>query len=639
MDKPSVDNLRARLRELGYLEAGVDRFVVGPVGQAGGYLSLAWRSSVRIGLLAALLLGPSSAAMLGVWAPGLVTGARDGVVLALYLALLFGVAAALVAFLATIVLGSLSASGATRSSHARLLAHGAGALVTVVCLTYLVFWWRAVAPVWLTVMRWMVWWTVPVLVVAAAISLLLGHAVTVSSLALIARRSAVTDPSLRLRARSWTVRIGALALLFGAAMALLFFATRGDEARLRRNAVLMVLPPSVHVTVLALDGLDPQFVERIAPSGRTPRLARLLGGARADLPPSDAPDPARTWNSLATGQPAGVHGISGIETRRVSGLEGTVATPRSGLAAAIGVATDLVRLTRPVLTSGLQRRSKTFWEIAAELGIRTAVVNWWASWPAPPGPGIVLSDRASLRLERGGALDAEIAPSSLYPTLRQAWPALRDEARRRVLAAFANEDEAVAPTLRRAGEQDAVQVALAARVGAPASDLFAIYLPGLDIVQHELLGPGGGSGLPASALVVRVEALERYYAFLDQLIAPLVDAPDAARIVVLVGDPGRSSNRNGGVLAITGEAARPGARLSASRADLMPTLLYVLGIPTSRELPGRVLTALFTDSFTRSHSVRVIDSFGPRVVAPRPANATPLDQEMLDRLRSLGYVR
>ena len=56
---------------------------------------------------------------------------------------------------------------------------------------------------------------------------------------------------------------------------------------------------------------------------------------------------------------------------------------------------------------------KTLWEVAANAGLRTAVVNWWATWSAPPGAGIVVSDRAALRLERGGPLNAEIAPAEI----------------------------------------------------------------------------------------------------------------------------------------------------------------------------------------------------------------------------------
>ena len=94
----------------------------------------------------------------------------------------------------------------------------------------------------------------------------------------------------------------------------------------------------------------------------------------------------------------------------------------------------MLRLTRPSTASGAELRSKTMWEVAADAGLRAAVVNWWATWPASAAganPPIVLSDRATLRLERGGALDGEIAPAALYERLRGEWPAIRARGARR----------------------------------------------------------------------------------------------------------------------------------------------------------------------------------------------------------------
>ena len=61
---PDVDDLRVRLRELGYLDAGVNRFVLGPVRRGRSPFASAWRSSLRIGVLAGLLA-------LVTWIPGL----------------------------------------------------------------------------------------------------------------------------------------------------------------------------------------------------------------------------------------------------------------------------------------------------------------------------------------------------------------------------------------------------------------------------------------------------------------------------------------------------------------------------------------------------------------------------------------
>jgi hypothetical protein len=643
--RPSVDDLRARLRDLGYLDAGVDRFVLGPVRVGQNLPGLAWRASVRIGLLAALLLGPSAAIALGVRLPGLVTGIRDAAVLALYLGALFGIGTTVLAFAATLLLGFLASRARGDAAIQRTgprLARSAGLVVTVASLGYLVSWWRAVNPagtVWLVA-----GWTWPVLALSTAISMLLGHATMMAVLAAAARRTHEVSPSFKLPSHAWLSRLRLAGLVFAAGAVLLFVSTRHDRPMpapgpARPAARGAIAPTGVRLTVLAVDGLDLPFLERLAAAGRVPRLARLLSGARLVIPASDAPDPARTWTSLATGQAASVHGVTGIEARSVSGMDGTVPASATGLAGALAAATDLVRLTRPAVTTGLQRRSKTFWEVASDFGLRTAVVNWWASWPAPPDAGIVLTDRATLRLERGGVLDAELAPPSIYDALRPAWPALRDAARRSVLEAFRGAEGEEAVVMRRAAEQDALACALAARVFTTETDLCAVYLPGLDIAQHNLLGPSGGGGLPASALAARLEALERYYEYLDAAVAALLDQAPAVRAFALVADPGRAAARGPGLLALTGGPAEPGVRLDGTGADIAPTILYVLGVPVSRELPGTVREGLARETFRSRYPVQRVDAYAPRIVAPRPPAANPLDRDMLDRLRSLGYIR
>lgn len=639
-DKRSVDDLRARLRDLGYLDAGVDRFVLGGVRSRGSLLSVAVRSSLRIGLLAALLLGPSTALALAARLPGLATGVRDGLVLALYLAVLFGAAVTVAALVAALLLGTM----ASRTGRARLvprahvLSGAAAVIVAGACLVYLVFWWRTVGPVGAS--SWGTAWTWAVLAIAAGVSLLLGRAVRLTTLALVAHESAEAPAGLRQGPRSRWLTLGLGVGAFAAAAALLFIVTpRGDVAARAGVPLMKPVSTGVDITVIAIDGVDTAFLDRLVQAGRVPTLRRLTTGARATLPASDAPDPARTWTSLATGQPAAVHGVSGIEARRVAGTEGTVATGAGGLVGMLAAATDLVRLTRPVLTTSEQRRSKTFWEVAAEHGLPTVVVNWWATWPVPATAGIVLSDRATLRLEVGGEQDAEIAPPPLYPTLRGEWPALRAAARQRVAAAFGAEaGDPISTTLRRAGEQDTLAAELTTRVTTGTPALRTVYLPGLDIAQHELVATAG-SGLPASALASRVEALGRYYDYLDSVLASLLGGGGGDHLVLLVTDPGRSASGSSGILSVSGEGARAGVRIEAARRDVMPTILYAAGLPISRELPGRPRTELFADAFTARVPLRHVQTYGPRLVTPRPPHAAPLDQEMLDRLRSLGYVR
>ncbi len=174
--------------------------------------------------------------------------------------------------------GSPRGRAATRPSSGRgpRLARLAGAIVAVACLAYLVLWWRTVNP------AGTVWragaWTWPVLALSTAISMLLGHAVTVSTLAVWPRAAPTpARPSLRLpsplvaahrrhrRARVPWRRDDAVS----------HHARRGT----RRRAPRRRLPPcqtGVRLTVVAVDGLDLAFLERLVGTGPNADASRRL---------------------------------------------------------------------------------------------------------------------------------------------------------------------------------------------------------------------------------------------------------------------------------------------------------------------------------------------------------------------------
>jgi hypothetical protein len=305
----------------------------------------------------------------------------------------------------------------------------------------------------------------------------------------------------------------------------------------------------------------------------------------------------------------------------------------------IGGATDLLRLTRPAVVTRGERHAKTFWEVATDAGLRTTVVNWWASWPAPDTGGTILTDRAVLRLERGGALDAEIAPPSLYPALRELWPSLRARARSVASEAFADvHADEIRAVLERSAELDMSMLALAAALpGAPA-DLTAVYLPGLDIAQHALFSRDGDAALSPSAAASRLDAVRAYYVFLDHVLRSAL-TPESDECLVIIMEPGRVDAAGRGLLALRGREAAPGGRVDAHAVDAAPTILAALGVPLSRELTGAPVAALFSPAFVEAHPPRYVPSYGSPSTVRQARRGQPLDEEMIERLRSLGYVR
>jgi hypothetical protein len=616
---------------LGYLDAGVDRFVLGPARGSRQPVAIAMLASLRIGALAALLLGPAAALGVAARMPGLITGVRDGFVVAAYHGALIGAASFVVSLL--LILSAASLGSAFGVVGRRATALTAGVAFTVVCLAYLTLWWDAstlTAPTGV----WRSAWTLLPVAFAAAISLLLGHLVTVTTLALVVAIRGGAGAAPGVPGSSRRVLFAAGALTFAGAMLLLTFSARTERQRVEAPA-LAVVSSGVKVRLIAIDGFDVAIARTLVERGQIPAIGALFTGAVARLSAGDTRDPARAWTTIATGEPPDEHGVHALETRRVAGVEGTF-TPaeRSPLARSIDGVTDLLRLTRPSLATGTDRRVKTLWEVAADAGLRTAVVNWWATWPAPANAGIVVTDRATLRLERGGGLDAEIAPPDLYDTLRARWPALRSEAG----AAATHLDPAGGPEvlLRRSAELDALQLGITRSITDAKTDLTCTYLAGLDLVQHALFAEGTQS---ASAAAEHLAALEQYYVALDALLAPAI-TPSRGEIVFVVTGPGRVQTDAAGLFAAVGDGINPRlADGSARPTDVMPTVLHALGIPISRELAGRPLIEMFSGAFARRSPVREVSTYGSPSADRSPRTGQPLDQEMIDRLRSLGYVR
>ncbi len=645
---PRIDDLRQRLRALGYLDAGVDRFVLGSARGTQGPLTIALLASLRIGALAALLLGPAAALGLSARLPTLVTGPRDALLIAIYLGAFFGVAIAASAFVASLlVLWAARHSGAALAVRAALLSRLAGGLVTLASLAYLTLWWQ-------TVLAGVGWsapiWTASALAVAVAISLLLGHSVSVGASAVVlasartdAGVSAIATPSRQSSLFTrWRTAVVVGVVAFAGAALLLTLSSRSSAAADARAAPLTVVSSGLRVRAIAIDGFDPRIFDELSSLGRMPTLAAIFRGAFARLASaaSEPADPARIWTTVATGQPPTVHGVRVLETRRVTGVQGSVpAEEGSAVLRAIRGATDLVRLTRPSIASGSERRAKTFWEVAADAGLRTAVVNWWATWPASGDAGVVLSDRATLRLEHGGPLDAEIAPALLYDSLRPRWPALKTRAVTLAREALGSSvDTKARDVLQRSAELDAIQLALLSDVTTKDTDLSVVYLPGLDIAQHALLRVDQDQRVAASTLVQRLEAVKTYYVALDRLLASALESRSNELLVVIT-EPGRVTTSSGARMVVEGPAVRAVTSVDGSATDIAPTILFALGVPIARDLDGSPLTTLFNSEFVSRYPVRYAATYGPPMPATGGRTGHPLDQEMIDRLRSLGYVR
>jgi Type I phosphodiesterase / nucleotide pyrophosphatase len=605
----SVETVREELRRLGYLDSSLDRFVLGDAsGQ--GPLTASLRAAVRVGLVGGVLFGLTATLAAAGLDRRLLDEPRDLVVLALYLTVACGLLSVGVA-----LVGGLLAAWARRRGRApgaNLPRHVGLAMATLAAL-YLALWWRSH----------LVGAPVAVQALALAVGLFLCLALSrFASLAAVAVLS-LGGGAQHLPPASLSRR-RVLPLVLGAAA--LFALVLAVAPRLARSAAVRtpdfaVVPTGLRVRVLAIDGLERQMLEQLALRGELPAIAALIGkGAHARLRAEPERVPVIVWTTIATGRGPEAHGILSADTRRLTGLRTPVGLDAEAgpFAAALGRATDLVRITRAQPATAALRSVKAFWNVASEKGLRIGVVNWWASWPADAVNGWLVSDRAAFKLEKGGPADREVYPPEAFEGLR----ALLD----------ASEPE-------RARRLDRFHLAAARRLRASApTDLEAVYLPGLDIVTMQQLGDAPASDL--AVLDAKLAAVREQYRFVDRLVGEEMAGLGPSDVLVLVGDPGRlarAAQDAEGLLVLAGPPVAPVDLEAVSERDIAPTVLHLLGLPKSRELEGRVLEAALNEPFRRDHPVRSVDTYGRRPPA-RPADSA-FDQDVLEQLKSLGYIQ
>jgi hypothetical protein len=95
-----------------------------------------------------------------------------------------------------------------------------------------------------------------------------------------------------------------------------------------------------------------------------------------------------------------------------------------------------------------------------------------------------------------------------------------------------------------------------------------------------------------------------------------------------------------GILLAAGPAFRAGRADGVSVNDMLPLFAYLKGLPLARDLSGRLPEELLLPALVAASPSRAVDTYGTRL---RPSDlasgAEAVDQEMLERLRALGYVQ
>ena len=90
---------------------------------------------------------------------------------------------------------------------------------------------------------------------------------------------------------------------------------------------------------------------------------------------------------------------------------------------------------------------------------------------------------------------------------------------------------------------------------------------------------------------------------------------------------------------MAGPGIQPQALIeSPSVYDILPTTLYVLGLPIARDMPGQIWKKAFDPGFLSSHPVEFIETYETSPMGDSRPIESGVDDAILEKLRALGYI-
>jgi hypothetical protein len=422
VSQQSVDQLRAELRNLGYLSRGIERwFALDPRRSRTFWLQL-----FTVAAKAALLIAPFVAAPLTFFLASRNHLTAGEIVLS-------GVLYGITAFLSTFLLVVLVAMALRLRAEAAIENPRIVTMLAILLATLLELgigaWWYAYprAPA--------------ALEAVVGISLLLVLfliAVTALGAALVSFSIFETQhlPRVR-RTRQGALLGGSLTLIVLALVAPLV--AQGEPKEPERPQQIVLSPTSSRVALVAVDGLTVDVAAARRDLIDSFRQVDSVAPLRASSPPEE-------WATIGTGTLPLTHGVHAVEGVRLSG-GAKVLQAISSADFVLRHFAPAFRLARREPLPPTARRRDFVWEVLASRGVPSVAVNWWTA-----------------RSERGGALVS-----------------VPQEA---VLARAAT--QAAGDRERFGTSVDAIALAELRKELASAPRFVTVYLPALDILLNRM---------------------------------------------------------------------------------------------------------------------------------------------------------
>lgn len=404
-------------------------------------------------------------------------------------------------------------------------------------------------------------------------------------------------------------------------------------------------PNTPRLLLVGWDSAEWKVIDPLCDRGRMPLLKRMVAsGTRANLRSLEPMLSPMLWTSIATGKQAFDHRVLGF--------------------------TDVDPLTGKIQpVTAANRNCAAVWDILSNYGYRSHVIGWFAThgerlpnggvisnlYPAPPPA----TDKVRSPAPRGTYHPEEIAAD--LDALRVSPGDIGAETIHLFCPRFAEVDLQLDDRLKHLqvhlAEAFSIQAAACWTLENREWDFLAVYFRAIDEIAHHFMPfhPPRLGGVPEREFELYKEVINGVYRIHDFMLARLVALAGPDTHVILVSDHGFHCDhlrpqfvpripagitvwhRPHGILAASGPSfAQNRSVHGANLLDITPTILHLFGLPTARDMAGKVLL----DLFQNPAPVEAVDSYEPST--PRNFDQRVLsdaeNRVLLEQFTALGYL-
>ncbi len=392
--------------------------------------------------------------------------------------------------------------------------------------------------------------------------------------------------------------------------------------------------------LIGWDAAEWELLDRYIDSGLMPNLKVLLNsGLRANIATLQPVLSPLLWTSIATGKRPHEHGVLGFVE-----WQGQKVIP----------------------VQASTRKSKAFWNILEEAGLKTQIINWWPSHPAEQSGKLKVSNQfcefpqeltnwsmdaaavfppsqakevANLRIA-----PQELSQAHLQPFFPQhSWEELQS-------------DPMVAKVANILARSSSIHNVITHALENNEWDFSAVYLEALDHFSHiasQYLAPKL-EGISNEDFSKYSEIIPAAYRWHDMMLGRLMELAGEDCHIIILSDHGfevstdRSiklpelpaapalEHRPYGVFVASGpQFASNKALYGASLLDIAPTILQLYNLPLAEDMPGRAIADIFRQEIKASFIPSwEMSGAGPKFMPSDKGN----QQAILQQLDELGYI-